>query len=151
MPHRLRVPVCKPAPPPANLPLDAGHRRSIAQSLWRGVRQLCPRCGVGGSMEGYLGIRAVCPHCGERLGHIKADDGPAYFTMLIAGHIVVPLVLAAEQAWHPPLELQMAVAVSGLGLLIWRLLPRVKGAVLGLMWAHGLKGDEVQGDVERHG
>jgi len=148
---RLRVPVCKPAPPPANLPADSGHRRPIARSIWRGLRQLCPRCGVGPSMEGYLGVRAACPFCGERLGHIKADDGPAYFTMLIAGHIVVPLVLAAEQAWHPPLEIQMAVAVSGLGLLIWRLLPRVKGAVLGLMWAHGLKGDEVQGDVERHG
>ncbi len=102
-------------------------------------------------MEGYLRIRAACPHCGERLGHIKADDGPAYFTMLIAAHVVVPLTLMAEQAWHPPLEVQMAVAVSGLCLLIWRLLPRVKGAVLGLMWAHGLRGDEVQGDVERHG
>nr|WP_068432846.1 DUF983 domain-containing protein [Magnetospirillum sp. XM-1]CUW39028.1 conserved protein of unknown function\ len=151
MPKRLRVPVCKPAPPPPHLAADGGRRRPILQSIWRGARQLCPRCGVGGSMEGYLGVRAVCPHCGERLGHIKADDGPAYFTMLIAGHIMVPLVLAAEQAWHPPLELQMAVAVSGLGLLIWRLLPRVKGAVVGLMWAHGLKGDEVQGDVERHG
>ena len=151
MSQRLRVPACKPVPPPANLPADQEHRRPIALSIWRGVRQLCPRCGVGQSMVGYLGIRSACSYCGERLGHIKADDGPAYFTMLIAGHVVVPLTLAAEQAWHPPLEVQMVVAVSGLGLLIWRLLPRVKGAVLGLMWAHGLKGDEVQGDVERHG
>ncbi|WP_050750651.1 DUF983 domain-containing protein [Paramagnetospirillum magneticum] len=151
MPHRLRVPVCKPAPPPADLPPEEGGGRPIALSIWRGARRLCPRCGVGMIMEGYLGIRAACPHCGERLGHIRADDGPAYFTVLVAGHVVVPLTLAAEQAWHPPLEVQMVVALSGLGLLIWRLLPRMKGAVLGLMWAHGLKGDEVQGDVERHG
>ncbi|KIL99860.1 Transcription initiation factor TFIIIB Brf1 subunit/Transcription initiation factor TFIIB [Paramagnetospirillum magnetotacticum MS-1] len=151
MPDRLRVPVCKPAPPPANIPADDGHRRPIALSIWRGLRRRCPRCGVGECLEGYLAIPVACAFCGERLGHIKADDGPAYFTVLIAGHVTVPLILAAEQAWHPPLEVQMVVALGGLGLLIWRLLPRMKGAVLGLMWAHGLKGDEVQGDVERHG
>jgi uncharacterized protein (DUF983 family) len=151
MPYRLRVPVCKPAPPPHHLPADHGRDRPVLLSMWRGLRRRCPRCGVGPCLQGYLGIAGVCSHCGERLGHIRADDGPAYFTVLIAGHVVVPLALAAEQVWHPPLEAQMAAGLAGLGLLIWRLLPRVKGAVLGLMWAHGLRGDEVQGDPDRHG
>ncbi len=97
-------------------------------------------------MEGYLRIRPACPHCGEALGHIRADDGPAYFTMLISGHVVVPLTLVAEQLWHPPLEVSLGLAVAGMAGLIWWLLPRVKGAVLGLMWALGLRGDELQGD-----
>ncbi|MBI3444699.1 MAG: DUF983 domain-containing protein [Magnetospirillum sp.] len=137
MSPRLRVPTAQPRP--------------IPRSLWRGFRQLCPACGIGASMEGYLGVRGACAHCGEKLGHIKADDGPAYFTVLVAGHVTVPLVLAAEQAWHPHMAVLMVAALSGLGLLIWRLLPRMKGAVLALMWALGLKGDEVQGDVEGHG
>ncbi|MDO8606826.1 MAG: DUF983 domain-containing protein [Phaeospirillum sp.] len=102
-------------------------------------------------MEGYLRVRASCPHCAEPLGHIRADDGPAYFTMLISGHVVVPLVLMAEQRWHPPMVPLMVVSVAGMSLLIWRLLPRVKGAMLGLIWALRLKGDEIQGDINRHG
>ena len=141
MPPRTRIPLVGQGKPHRPIPL----------ALWRGFRQRCPNCGIGASMFGYLGIRETCAQCGEPLGHIKADDGPAYFTVLIAGHVVVPAVLAAEQAWHPDMEVMMPVALAGLGLLIWRLLPRVKGAVLGLMWALGLKGDEVQGDVDRHG
>lgn len=138
MSRRLHVPVCRPRP--------------ILRSILRGAQGRCPSCGGAKAvLEGYLRIRSACPHCGERLGRIKADDGPAYFTVLVAGHVVVSLALAAEQAWHPPLELQLAACVTLLGLLIWRLLPRMKGAVLGLMWAHGLKGDEVQGDQDHHG
>lgn len=138
MPHRLRVPVCR--------------RRPILRSILRGALGRCPSCGGRAAvLEGYLRIRSACPHCGEPLGRIKADDGPAYFTVLVAGHVTVSLALAVEQAWHPPLEVQLAVGVSLLGLLIWRLLPRMKGAVLGLMWAHGLRGDEVQGDLDHHG
>lgn len=135
MTHRLRVPNCRPRP--------------ILRSILRGARDRCPACGGRDAvLEGYLRIRPACPHCGEPFGHIKADDGPAYFTVLVAGHVTVSLALAVEQAWHPPLEVQMAAGVILLGLLIWRLLPRMKGAVLGLMWAHRLKGDEVQGDLD---
>lgn len=142
MPQRLRVPLVPPSPLV---------KRSVARALLRGLCQRCPNCGIGPSMEGYLRIRDSCPHCHEPLGLIHADDGPAYFTLLISGHVVVPLVLVAEQQWQPPLVLMMVVAVAVLCLLIWRLLPRVKGAVLGLMWALRLKGDEVQGDLDRHG
>jgi uncharacterized protein (DUF983 family) len=148
---RLRVPVCTPASPPHPLPADPERKRSIRSAIWRGFRRLCPACGEADILEGYLGVKPACPHCGERLGHIKADDGPAYFTVLISGHVVVPLVLVVEQTWHPALEVQLVGSLAGLGLLIWRLLPRMKGAVLGLMWAHGLRGDEVQGDIDRHG
>lgn len=145
MPHRLRVPICRPAPVPPD-PVPRPPRRRVAGALLRGLFRRCPRCGIGSSMHGYLKVRESCPHCGEALGHIRADDGPAYFTMLIAGHVVVPLTLLAEQMWHPPPEATLSVAVLGMAGLIWWLLPRVKGAVLGLMWALGLKGDEVQGD-----
>ena len=140
----LRPPPCRPAPEP-------GAERLVARSLLRGLLRRCPNCGVGTVLEGYLRVRDHCPHCAEPLGHIRADDGPAYFTMLISGHVVVPLVLVVEQTWQPPMAPLMIGAVAGMSLLIWRLLPRIKGAVLGLMWALRLKGDEVQGDPESHG
>lgn len=150
MPQRLRIPLCAPASVPVPPPVAPGARR-VGLAILRGLMRRCPRCGVGEAMEGYLGVRRCCSQCGEELGRIKADDGPAYFTVLIAGHVAVPVLLMAEQTWHPPLAPTLAVALTGMGLLIWRLLPRVKGGVIGLMWALGLKGDEVQGDVERHG
>lgn len=120
--------------------------RSKARSLWRGFRRRCPRCGVGPCLAGYLSVVPECVTCGEKLGHIRADDGPAYFTVLIAGHVVVPVSLWVEQTWAPPVIPHVAVAILLTGLMIWQLLPSAKGAMVGLMWALGLSGDERQGD-----
>jgi len=138
--HRTRIPDCAP-----------GSRRRIADALLRGLRTRCPRCGIGSYRAGYLTVAPACAGCGEALGHIRADDGPAYFTLLIVAHVTVPLSLVVEQRWHPPLLPHMVVAVGLAAVLVWQLLPRIKGAMVGLMWALGLSGDERQGDVERHG
>jgi len=49
----------------------------------------------------YLKVANHCPICGEMLHHHRADDAPAYFVILIVGHIVVPLALAIELAYRP--------------------------------------------------
>jgi uncharacterized protein (DUF983 family) len=126
-------------------------RRSIVNAILRGLLRRCPNCGVGPALEGYLKVRAACPCCGEPLGHIRADDGPAYITVLLVGHIVVPLSLVAEQRWQPPVVPHMIAAALLAALLVWRVLPRVKAAVLGLMWALRLDGAERQGDPDKHG
>ena len=41
----------------------------------------------------YLKVVDACPVCGEDLSHQRADDAPAYMTMLIVGHFVVAGVL----------------------------------------------------------
>lgn len=121
-------------------------RRSKVLVLWRGLRRRCPRCGVGRCLVGYLTVAPYCEHCREPLGHIRADDGPAYFTVLIAGHVAVPITLWVEQTWAPPVVPHIAVAILLTGLFVWQLLPSVKGAMVGLMWSLGLRGDERQGD-----
>ena len=35
-----------------------------------------------------------CPNCGEALGHIHADDGPAWLTILLVGRILSPFLLS---------------------------------------------------------
>ena len=47
--------------------------------------------------------RRPLPACGEALHHHRADDAPAYFVILIVGHIVVPVVLIVETAFAPVL------------------------------------------------
>jgi uncharacterized protein (DUF983 family) len=74
------------------------------------------------------------------LHHQRADDAPPYFTIFIAGHIIVPLVLVVEKLWHPELLLQYALWLPATLLLVYWLMPRVKGATIGLQWALGMHG-----------
>ena len=55
-----------------------------------------------------------------------------------------PALLVSEQLAHPNLWLQ-AVTWPTLALLLtlW-FLPRIKGCIMGLMWALGMRGHEVQ-------
>ena len=39
-------------------------------------------------MEGYLSVGQRCQACGQELFHHRADDGPAYLTILIVGHVM---------------------------------------------------------------
>ena len=118
--------------------------RPIFTSLLRGAAHKCPACGVGAMFRRYLKVSDACPHCGEALHHHRADDAPAYFTIVIVGHIVVSLVLAVEMAYRPPLWLHAALWLPLTMILTLVLLPSVKGALVGLQWAlrmHGFDPD----------
>ena len=107
-------------------------------ALSAGFRRRCPRCNQPGIFAGYLKLRPQCPHCGCEFSRYPTDDAPPYFTILVVGHIVVPLVLLAEQLLFPPLWVQFAIWPSVTLALSLLLLPRVKGAVLGIAVALGV-------------
>ncbi len=117
-------------------------RRSPWNAACRGFARRCPACGRGPAFAGYLKVVESCSGCGEALGHIRADDFPPYLTILLVGHIIVPLVLLVEQNFEPPLWQQMLIWPSITLALTLLLLRPIKGAVLGLMWALRLRGDE---------
>jgi uncharacterized protein (DUF983 family) len=103
-------------------------------TMWRGFRLRCPRCGKGTIFRAFLKVSDQCGQCGEPLGEIRADDLPAYLTILVVGHIVVPGLLWAESYdFSTVAELAVAVPLA-LG-LIALLLPRFKGAAIGLLWS----------------
>ena len=129
------------------LPLDRP-KRSVFEAMTRGARGKCPACGTGRLFERYLKVADLCPHCGEALHHHRADDAPPYFTILIVGHLIVPLMLAAEILARPPLWLHALIWLPLTTLLCLALLPIVKGAIVGLQWAlymHGFDPDEAGG------
>jgi uncharacterized protein (DUF983 family) len=106
-------------------------------ALKRGWRGLCPRCGEGALFGGFLKMRSHCPSCGLLLEPYRADDAPAYFTILVVGHIVVPLVLVLERYGNqPPLWFHALLWLPLSVLLALLLLPRIKGAVIALLWVH---------------
>ncbi|MHA1189352.1 MAG: DUF983 domain-containing protein [Alphaproteobacteria bacterium] len=123
-----------------NRPSDPTAHRSTAGALARGFRLRCPNCGRGRLFARYLKVAPACADCAEPFHHHRADDAPAYFTMLIVGHVVVAGVLWAEMTRVWPLWLHMAIwppLVLGLSLA---LLPRIKGTIVALQWAFGMHG-----------
>ncbi|MFV0490901.1 MAG: DUF983 domain-containing protein [Pseudorhodobacter sp.] len=114
--------------------------RPIAPALKRGWRCRCPNCGSGPMLRGYLKVRESCPVCGEELYHHRADDGPAYLTILIVGHIMAPLILWAFVKYRPdPLVLAAIFSVGTVALSLF-LLPRLKGMLIALQWSRRMHG-----------
>lgn len=110
--------------------------------LMRGLKRKCPHCGDGKAFNGYLTLASACGECGAPLGQIRADDAPPYFTITLVGHIILPLVLIAERLYQPSLWTHAAIWPALTIALTLGTLPLVKGGVVGVMWAVGLKGDE---------
>lgn len=104
-------------------------------ALFRGWRGRCPRCGTGGLFSSYLKMNSHCPDCNLALEPYRADDAPAYFTIFVVGHIVVPLVLLLERYGNqPPLWFHALLWLPLSVALALVLLPRIKGAVIALLW-----------------
>ena len=91
-------------------------------------------------MRSYLEVHDSCPVCRQELHHHRADDGPAYLTILLVGHIVAPLLHFSFVMWRPdPLVLFTIFAVGCVALSLY-LLPRLKGAVVAFQWARRMGG-----------
>jgi uncharacterized protein (DUF983 family) len=114
--------------------------RDAWSAMLRGWRGRCPNCGEGRMFRAFLKVADYCPACNEPLHHQRADDAPAYFVILIVGHVVVPIALAVETAFapsywiHAALWLPLTLAMSLL------LLQPIKGALVGLQWALRMHG-----------
>jgi uncharacterized protein (DUF983 family) len=85
--------------------------RPLKQALRRGFLGTCPHCGEGKIFSKYLKVDDHCQQCNEALHHHEADDAPAYFTILIVGHILVPIALIAEKTWSPSVTMSIGIWV----------------------------------------
>jgi uncharacterized protein (DUF983 family) len=115
-------------------------RTGLYGAMLRGFFRRCPACGSGAIFARFVTVNSQCPSCGLELHHQRADDAPPYFTILIVGHIVVPLLLMLEQRASPPSWVHMVVWLPVILVLSLWLLPRVKGALIGLQWHAGMHG-----------
>ncbi len=111
---------------------------SDAVSFWtvvgRSLKTRCPKCGKGHLLRRYLTQNDDCANCGEHFGHISADDGPAWLTIILVGHILAPVLLYVlpNSTWP---EWALMLFWPGLAfIMMLLLLPPCKGLFIGLIW-----------------
>ena len=109
------------------------------QVLGRALCCRCPNCGQGKLYQSYLKPVSLCYICGERYDHIRADDGPAWLTILIAGHIIVPLFVILQSGSTTPNWTLMVFCCVLLTALVLGLLPFSKAAFIGVIWRSRFK------------
>lgn len=126
LPPHIWQPNRGPVSPPWPVP-------PLTTALARGTMGLCPACGTTHAFRGYLKVVAECVHCGAPLGAFRADDAPPYFTILIVGHLLAPMVYWTETGFHPALWVFGTVFMPLAAAMTLGLLRPVKGATLGLM------------------
>jgi uncharacterized protein (DUF983 family) len=107
----------------------------VLRPMLRGLRERCPDCGKGHLFFRYLKVSPACGRCGHDLDQYPSDDGPAYFTILLVGHAIVLPMLLFPFIWRAPVGIVVPAVLIPLAGLTLLTLPRVKGAVIGLLYA----------------
>jgi len=116
---------------------------TLPRALRRGFSMRCPNCGQASLFGRFLKVVDDCPACGEEYSHHRADDFPPYLVILVLGHLAVPIALAVEVAFAPPMWLQYLIWIPFVAIGAIALLQPTKGAVVALQWHTGMHGFEV--------
>ena len=114
--------------------------RPTKTAMMRGFRRRCPNCGEGHIFDGYLKVSDRCPVCKEDLTAQRADDGPAYLTILVVGHLMAPLIHIVFTRFRPEPLVLATIFMVGCTALSLYLLPRFKGMIVGIQWAKRMHG-----------
>jgi uncharacterized protein (DUF983 family) len=119
--------------PDRSTPSNPWPTPGLATAIGRGLRGRCPACGLGLIFNGFLTVAAECSVCTAPLGLARADDAPPYFTILIVGHIVIPLLFIVDRWQQPPVWIMWAIFVPLTLALTLSLIRPIKGGTVGLM------------------
>lgn len=114
--------------------------RPTRPAIIRGIRGHCPNCGKGKLFSGYLKVADTCAHCDTELHHHRADDGPAYLTILVVAHIIGFAIHFVWVYLRPePWVMATTLAIAAVALCL-ALLPRFKGMIVAIQWAKRMHG-----------
>lgn len=109
------------------------HDVTLRQAAQRALLGYCPCCGKGKLFRSYLKQVDQCSACGERFGAIRADDAAPWLTIILVGHIFLPLAFLIDLGFLPTwaAAVGMAAAFSVLSLAI---LPKAKALFIAILW-----------------
>jgi uncharacterized protein (DUF983 family) len=119
-------------------------RHPLGRSVSRGLAGRCPACGRGRLFWKYLKVCGRCEACDEDLARYPADDGPAYLTILLTGHLIVAPLLFFPIVWKANPVYSVPLLLGGLAVVTLTVLPRIKGGWVGLMYALGVRDTEAR-------
>ena len=115
-------------------------RRDTWTAVKRGLRSRCPHCGEGRLFRAFLKPVDRCRVCGEYYSHQRADDLPAYLSIVIVGHIAVGGFMLTDQSvsWSNWVHLAIWAPLT-VALALLTIQP-IKGGVIGWQWATRMHG-----------
>ena len=105
----------------------------MATAIGRGLLGRCPGCGKCHHFNGFLRVVSECRNCHAPLGLARADDAPPYLTILITGHVIVPLMFMVDRMGEPPSWLMSAIFLPLTFFMALGLLRPIKGGTVGVM------------------
>lgn len=107
--------------------------RPLLPAIGRGFLGRCPACGKGRMLERYLRPCSTCAACGEPLARYQAADFAPYLVTFVVGLVFTPITIAVGLSGAGEQLLWLLTGAALLAALL--LLPRMKGAAIGLLWA----------------
>lgn len=119
-------------------------KHPVVPAILRGLKGQCPSCGQGKLFWKYLKVSPRCSACDHDLARYPADDGPAYLTILLVGHLIVAPLLFFPIVWQSSPYYSLPLILIPLTVITLVLLPRIKGGWIGLMYALGVKDTEAR-------
>ena len=119
--------------PDRSPPLNPWPMPPLATAIGRGLRGRCPACGKGRIFTGFLKVSVECDVCKAPLGLARADDAPPYFTILVVGHIVIPLSFVVDRSVELSVLTMSAIFLPLTLVLALGLIRPIKGGTVGLM------------------
>lgn len=112
-------------------------------AVLNGLKCRCPRCGKGRLFTKYLETKKYCSVCGEGLSQYNVGLLLPFVIIMIVAHVLVAAMLEIELhgGGSPFIYLIVLIPLAIIVPLI--LLPFVKGALIGGLWAWNLS-DELE-------
>jgi len=107
----------------------------LRRSVLRGLSHKCPACGEGQLFGRYLKVEPDCARCNHELALYPADDGPAYMTIVLIGHLIIAPLLIVPIIWQSDPRYSLPIILGVLSVITLLALPRIKGGWIGLMYA----------------
>ncbi len=106
---------------------------TLKTAALRALRGRCPCCGEGKLMRYYLKQVEQCSVCGEQFGQIRADDAAPWLTIIVVGHVFLPLAFMLNWDWMPTWAAMVSMA-SLFTCLSLAILPRAKMLFIAILW-----------------
>jgi uncharacterized protein (DUF983 family) len=114
----------------------------LALAMRRGFLGRCPSCGRTPLFESYLKQVQSCPACGADFSAIRADDAAPWLTLIVVGHLFLPLIFFVDLGAFLPFWVGVtswAAFFCGVALVF---LPRAQGLFIGVLWVTHAPGSE---------
>ncbi len=107
---------------------------SYIELIKRGFFNKCPQCNEGKLLRRYTTPHKECSNCSLDYEPLRADDGPAWATILISGHLAMPFAFWILEQNLDNTFLEILYPSLFIILLSIIMLPRAKGIFMNIIW-----------------